>query len=52
MSAIMWWAQKGEREQQMRAEYEAARKDGWEAEYDEWIDSLDEDEVDDERYTA
>ena len=51
MSEMMWWAQRGEYEAQMREEYEAARKAGWEADYEEWLDSLDVEpyEVEDER---
>lgn len=40
---ICYAAQRGEREQQLRAEYEAAKLTGWEAEYEQWLDSLDED---------
>lgn len=38
---MQWWQQIGAWQIEMRAQYEAAKKEGWEAEYEEWLDSLD-----------
>ena len=41
MSDLMWWAQRGEYEAQMREEYERT-PEAWEIEYEQWLDERDE----------
>ena len=46
MSVMQYYAQRGEYEEEQRRLYEAAKKDGWEGEYEEYLDSLDEEPAD------
>ena len=48
MSEMQWYAQRGQIEAAWRDEYEAEKaraKDVWEIEFEEWLESRDEEEV-------